>query len=318
MDRETDLIRRFFSQGSVVDDDLLRGIGDDAALLRVKEGEVLAVSADVLVAGRHFPEQCDAETVGHKALAVNLSDLAATGAEPRWAFLCLTLPEIDEEWLSSFSRGFFALAGQYHVVLAGGDTTQGPLTISVTVCGTVPPASALSRAHAQSGDDIWVTGELGGAALAFRLLSGDAPVGTETWREQLMPRLLTPEPRVREGLALRGLARGCTDLSDGLARSMSLMLAASGLGAEIELSELPLAPALRECVAPPEAWHMAAGFGDDYELCFTADPARRRDITNAVSATRIGQVVSTPDIRWLTPDGDTVEIKAAQHHFPDQ
>ena len=314
MDRETDLIRRFFSRAPA-DDGLLRGIGDDAALLRIDHGEVLAVSTDVLVAGRHFPQRCDPAAIGHKALAVNLSDLAATGARPRWSFLCLTLPAADTEWLDAFSRGFFALADRYQVVLAGGDTTEGPLTVGVTICGTVPADAALSRAGVMSGDDIWVTGELGGAALAFHLLSGDAPAAAEAWRDRVMPRLLTPEPRVDEGLALRGIAGGCTDLSDGLARNMALMLDASGWGAEIELAELPLAPALQECVPIPDAWHMAVGFGDDYELCFTASPDHRRHITDALPATRIGRVIATPGIRWLPPDGAAIDIHPTAHHF---
>jgi thiamine-monophosphate kinase len=243
------------------------GIGDDCALLRPDAGLELAVTTDMLVEGRHFLPGADPEALGHKALAVNLSDLAAMGAAPRWVTLALALPATDEGWLAAFARGFFALAERHGVDLVGGDTTRGPvLTINVTALGEVPSGVALYRAGARPGDDIWVSGELGGAALALAHPDLAAVAG----------RLHRPEPRVELGERLRGLARSAIDVSDGLAGDLGHILERSHVGAVIEYERIPRPAAFggfreleRDCVLSG---------GDDYELAFTAAQAQRAEI----------------------------------------
>jgi thiamine-monophosphate kinase len=238
--------------------------GDDAALLAPTPGQELAVSTDLLLEGRHFAPGAAPRALGHKALAVNLSDMAAMGARPRWATLALALPGADEAWLGAFAQGFYALAGRFGVDLVGGDTTRGALAICVTILGEVPPGEALRRDGARAGDDIWVSGELGGAAWAL-LTPGDAAAAR---------RLHEPEPRVALGERLRGLASAAIDVSDGFAQDLGHVLERSGVGAAVEYERLPRHPipdagAQQRCVL--------AG-GDDYELLFTAPPAARARI----------------------------------------
>jgi len=262
------------------------GIGDDCALLRPDAGLELAVTTDMLVEGRHFRPGAEPEALGHKALAVNLSDLAAMGAAPRWVTLALALPAADERWLAAFARGFFALAERYGVDLVGGDTTRGPvLTINVTALGEVPSGVALYRAGARPGDDIWVSGELGGAALALAHPDLSA----------VADRLHRPEPRVELGERLRGLAHAAIDVSDGLAGDLGHILERSQVGAVIEYQSIPRPAAFgsfreieRDCVLSG---------GDDYELVFTAAHAQRAEIESLghelrLPLTRIGAIQS--------------------------
>jgi thiamine-monophosphate kinase len=243
------------------------GIGDDCALLRPDAGLELAVTTDTLIEGRHFLPGADAEALGHKALAVNLSDLAAMGAAPRWATLALALPAADERWLAAFARGFFALAERHGVDLVGGDTTRSPLlTINITALGEVPSGVAMYRAGARPGDDIWVSGELGGAALALR----HPELG------ELAPRLHRPEPRVELGERLRGLARAAIDVSDGLAGDLGHILERSQVGAVVEYTAIPR-PAAFERFRELERDCVLSG-GDDYELLFTAAQPQRREL----------------------------------------
>ena len=243
------------------------GIGDDCALLRPDAGLELAVTTDMLVEGRHFLPGADPEALGHKALAVNLSDLAAMGAAPRWATLGLALPAADERWLAGFARGFFALAERFGVDLVGGDTTRSPLlTITITALGEVPSGVAMYRAGARPGDDIWVSGELGGAALALAHPEIAA----------LADRLHRPEPRVELGERLRGLARAAIDVSDGLAGDLGHILERSQVGAVLEYAKLPK-PAMFEKFRELERDCVLSG-GDDYELLFTAGQPERGDI----------------------------------------
>jgi thiamine-monophosphate kinase len=243
------------------------GIGDDCALLRPDAGLELAVTTDMLVEGRHFLPGADPEALGHKALAVNLSDLAAMGAAPRWATLGLALPAADERWLTGFARGFFALAARFGVDLVGGDTTRSPLlTITVTALGEVPSGVAMYRAGARPGDDIWVSGELGGAALALAHPEIAA----------VADRLHRPEPRVELGERLRGLARAAIDVSDGLAGDLCHILERSQVGAIVEYARLPK-PAAFEKFRELERDCVLSG-GDDYELVFTAGQPQRGDI----------------------------------------
>ena len=314
---EFQLIRRYFDRpapGAVL------GVGDDAAILAPAPGMELVVTTDMLVEGRHFFAGTDPASLGHKALAVNLSDIAAMGARARWATLAVALPAADEAWLAAFSRGFFSLADRHDVDLVGGDTTRGPLTLSVTLIGEVPAGQAIRRDGAVAGDDIWVSGELGGAALAVAARYGRAPdVGLDTLRNAAR-RLDWPEPRLQLGERLRGLASAALDVSDGLAGDLAHLCERSGVAAELWLSALPCAEALLPLRSSAPAL-FAAG-GDDYELCFTAPRAHRAAI-EALSAelglrlTRVGRVAAGEGVRLLdAPDGAPVLLTHTSYdHF---
>lgn len=310
MASEFELIARHFDRPAR---NAALGVGDDAALLRPTSGMELAVSADMLVSGRHFLPDADPVQLGHKALAVNLSDLAAMGATPRWALLSLALPEADEAWLAGFARGFFALAERHGVDLIGGDTTRGPLNLSVTILGEVPAGQALRRDGARAGDDVWVSGELGGAALGLRHLIGDIVLEAAE-AVACLARLHAPEPRVAIGLALAGVAHSAIDISDGLLGDLGHILERSGLGAEIELAAVPAAPAVAARLPGAGALDCLLAGGDDYELCFTAAPDRRGAIQAAGAATgipvsRIGRLVAEPGLIIRRPDGGRLDME---------
>jgi thiamine-monophosphate kinase len=298
--------------------DVLLGIGDDAALLQVPAGHELVLTTDTLVSGVHFPAESAASDIGWKALAVNLSDLAAMAATPAWASLALTLPEADEDWLEAFLDGFCELADAHSLALVGGDTTRGPLSITISAHGFVPSGQALRRDRAGAGEDIWVTGTLGDAAGALRQWQGR---GLQS--AKLRYRLDRPTPRVSAGLALRGLATAAIDLSDGLAADLGHVLAASGLGAELELARLPTSRTLFEHFgADEERWRLQLSGGDDYELCFTAAAADALAIEQALaesgnSATVIGRATREPGLRLWQPDGSAFELAAGAgfEHF---
>lgn len=299
-------------------DELLLGIGDDCALLdALQPGEVLAVSADMLVAGRHFFEGTSPESLGHKALAVNLSDLAAMGARPLGFTLALALPDVDEGWLSAFSRGLLRLASRAACPLIGGDTTRGPLNIAITVMGAVPAGQALRRDGANPGDQIWVSGPLGAAALAVAQ-RGAGHAATPA----AAARLDWPMPRLSVGLSLRGLATAAMDISDGLAGDLRHLLTASGrrvglqLGGRLDQVSLPLAEVLG-ALPPDEARHHALHGGDDYELLFTASPLSQSRIrTLAPDARMIGQIVPGQGILVVDEAGQTRPVSAHGHdHF---
>ena len=310
MPSEFDLIARYFDRPAR---NTLLGVGDDAALIRPAPGMALAVSADMLVAGRHFFPDCDPQRLGHKALAVNLSDLAAMGARPRWALLSLALPEADEAWLAGFSQGFFALAECHGIDLVGGDTTRGPLNISVTILGEVAAAQALRRDGAVAGDDLWVSGELGGAALGLRHLLAEVALDPAE-AAACVDRLERPQPRVALGLALPGIAHAAIDVSDGLLADLGHILERSGLGADLALAALPAAGAVAARLPDVRAMACLLAGGDDYELCFTADPARRDDVlavarTAGVTVSRIGRVSAAPGRRIWRPDGGLLDME---------
>lgn len=265
---EFSLIDYFFTKQQQHRPDVVVGIGDDAALVSTPLDQAIAVSTDTLVAGIHFLENTAPDTLGYKALAVNLSDMAAMGAEPAWVTLSLTLPEVNEAWLSDFARGFFTLADKYKVQLIGGDTTRGPLSITVQIHGFVPPNKALLRRGAKAGDKIYVTGTLGDAGLALQILQKKIYAAVPV--ENIMQRLLQPEPRVAVGLALRDLASSAIDISDGLAADLNHILTASGVGACIEVEAIPLSATVKKILSLEQAWQLALSAGDDYELCFTA------------------------------------------------
>jgi thiamine-monophosphate kinase len=297
------------------------GIGDDAALLAPTAGMQLAVSVDALVAGRHFLPSVAPERLGHKALAVNLSDLAAMGAVPRWALLAITLPAADEAWLAGFTRGFFRLAEQHRVELVGGDTTRGPLNIGITVLGEVEAGRALRRDGARPGDDIWVSGQLGGAALGLRHARGELSLaGADA--AACRDRLDLPEPRLALGRLLGdGLAHAAIDVSDGLLADLGHILDRSGVGATVDYSAVPLEPALAG--NPGLIAACALHGGDDYELCFTAPPGQAGAVCAAgaragVPVTRIGRITAEPGLRLQDAAGRAVTVPCGGYdHFGD-
>jgi thiamine-monophosphate kinase len=298
---ERTLISRYFAGRHGSRKDVVLGIGDDAAVLRLEPGWDLVVATDSIAAGTHFPAGIPARAIGHRCLAVNLSDLAAMAAEPLWFSLALSLPAAEPPWLEEFAAGLFALADRSGVVLVGGDTVRGPLSATVTVQGRVRPGAAVTRSGAQTGDGIWVTGNPGDA-VAGRLLADDAAQVSATVRDRLRQRFLYPEPRLREGLALGALATAMLDVSDGLDDDIGKLMLASGRGAELDAGLLPLSAELRAAAGDRAIEHALTG-GDDYELCFTVPEqaeARLRALAAGwtVPVTRIGTVVAEPGVRW--------------------
>lgn len=303
MHSEFDLIDRWFKP-SAKRADVELGIGDDAALLRVPADQRLVVTVDTLIAGVHFPVDTDAVSVGHKALAVNLSDLAAMGADPAWVTLALTLPQADENWLAGFARGFLELAEDHGVSLVGGDTTRGPLAVTVQAMGFVPDGVVLRRAGANPGDAVCVTGVLGDAGLGLAWVQGRRALDEEAGRA-VRARLDRPTPRIQAGLALRGVASSAIDVSDGLAADLGHVLQASGVGAIVDVDALPLSEALR---VQPDARELALSAGDDYELLFTVPAGREQDAFERLQAqglrcTRIGRIEAGPGLRLTHADG---------------
>lgn len=306
---EFELIDRYFAKLGARRPDVLLGVGDDAALVTVPAGHELVACVDTLVDGRHFPVGSHADDIGWRALAVNLSDLAAMGARPAWATLALTLPEADEDWLEGFASGFAALASAHGVALVGGDTTRGPLTISVQLMGTVESGQALRRSNARPGDLVYVTGWPGDAAAGLALLQGRLQ-GSGANRGALEQKFRRPEPRVAFGQRLRGVASACIDVSDGLAADLGRLVAASGVGAVLRATELPLSRALYALAGEERAREFALGGGDDYELVFTVPPAARGAmIALAASAGApachcIGEIVAGRGVRVLAERGE--------------
>jgi thiamine-monophosphate kinase len=301
-------------------EDIVVGIGDDAAVLRPEPGFDLVVATDTIAEGTHFPAAIPANAVGHRCLAVNLSDLAAMSAEPLWFSLALSLPRADPAWLEDFAAGLFALADPFDVALVGGDTVRGPLGATVTVHGRVRPDCAVLRSGARPGDGVWVTGHPGDA-VAGRLLLADVPPASEpaTARAALCQRFLYPQPRVREGLALAGLATAMIDVSDGLDDDLNKLLSASGAGAELDAAAVPLSAELR-AVRAGEALECALTGGDDYELCFTArssDDARLRDLAAGWTTplTRIGTIVPGGGACWRLEGQSLVVPGSTFRHF---
>jgi thiamine-monophosphate kinase len=282
------------------------GIGDDCALLAQTADMQTAISTDMLVEGRHFFAGTDPRQLGHKSLAVNLSDLAAMGAQPVAFTLALSLPAADEHWLAEFSKGMFALADLHDCELIGGDTTRGPLNICITVFGEVPSGQAFRRDAAQIGDDIWVSGTLGDARLALDTLYKKYSLD-EALLDAAALRLHMPQPRVALGLALRGIAHAVLDVSDGLIGDLGHILKSSAVGATLQLDHLPLGPVLQQQPLDVRRRLSLSG-GDDYELCFTAPPSKREAVLGAALAadtpvTRIGAIVVQPGIHMLDNDG---------------
>lgn len=303
---EFDIIDRFFRRLRPARDDVLLGIGDDAALLAVPADRELAVAVDTLVAGRHFPPATGPFDIGYKALAVNLSDLAAMGAEPAWATLSLTVPEVDEPWLQAFADGFFCLADRYGVQLVGGDTTRGPLSVTVQVQGLVACGRALRRDRARPGHRVFVTGTLGDAAYALRQLQAGQQVAAP-----LLERLNRPEPRVEFGMALADIDAAAIDISDGLLADLGHIVTASGCGATLWVDRLPRSQLLA-AYADEQLLADQLGGGDDYELAFSVAPEQVERLQvlardSAVTVTEVGIIDKQTGVRCRHDDGSSYQ-----------
>lgn len=307
---EFDLIARYFTRPTR---HTVLGVGDDAALLAPAPGCELVASTDMLVEGVHFFPDVDPESLGHKALAVNLSDLAAMGATPRWAMLSLALPRVDEDWLAAFSRGFFALAEHHQVDLVGGDTTRGPRNLCVQIMGEVKAGTALRRDGARAGDEVWVSGHLGDAAAAVAHQKGELRL-RGAGLAQCLARLDRPQPRVALGRALAGIATAAIDISDGLVADLGHICTRSGVAARIEFERLPCSaefmPMRNHALV---VWAILSG-GDDYELCFTAPAARAGEILAlsgrlGIALTRIGRIVAGSGVQVFGAGGKTIPVE---------
>lgn len=316
---EFDLIARYFTRPTRRTDRIALSVGDDCALLNPSPGMQLAISTDMLVEGRHFFPDTDPTMLGHKCLAVNLSDLAAMGATPLAFTLALSLPDARPEWLEPFSSGMLALADLHACELIGGDTTKGPRNICITVFGEIPSGQALRRDAAQAGDDIWISGTVGEARLALAACRHELTLDAAAMATAC-ERLHAPTPRVALGIALRGIAHAAIDISDGLSGDLGHILERSQVGATLDVDALPCGPNLsRQTVELRRRFALAGG--DDYELCFTAPPSRRDEVqaaarTASTPVTRIGTIDSAPGLRLVDAQGAALDLQVASFdHF---
>ena len=313
------LIERYFRSCGAQRSDVALGVGDDAALLRVPAGCELVAATDTLVAGVHFPQDSPADSIGHRSLAVNLSDLAAMGARPAWALLALTLPQADEAWLGEFATGLGELARSHEVALVGGDTTRGPLCVTVQLLGFVPAGAALTRSGARAGDVLFVSGTCGDAAagLAIEQHRLTGPAEARSW---LRERFLRPAPRVALGEQLRGFASACIDVSDGLLADAGKLASASHVGVELSYSEVPLSEPLAALLGERRARELALTGGDDYELCFAVPPHNIARLLAQLPPqdwryTRIGALRAAPGAS-VVGDGTVMEFShSGYEHF---
>ncbi|WP_158783329.1 thiamine-phosphate kinase [Pantoea sp. BAV 3049] len=317
---EFELIARYFDRVTSSRRDVEKGIGDDCALLTLPEKQTLAISTDTLVEGVHFLRDIHPSDLGYKALAVNLSDLAAMGADPAWLTLALTLPEVNEVWLKDFSDSLFELLDYYDMQLVGGDTTRGPLSLTLGIHGLVPQGRALKRSGARPGDWIYVTGTLGDSAAGLALLQHHMKINDPVAHEALIKRHLRPMPRILQGQALRDLATSAIDLSDGLISDLHHILKASDCGARLNLDALPLSKVMKQHFEPDQALRWALSGGEDYELCFTVPEINRGALDVAlghygVPFTCIGQMAPQSEGLVLLQDGKPVEseLKGFDH-----
>ena len=316
---EFDLISRFFVRDLKTrsESGVILGIGDDAALLDLPQGDLVA-AVDTIVAGRHFPEDADPRSIGHRALAVNLSDIAAMGATPLWATLALTLPGADPDWLASFAAGFLDLADAHAVALVGGDTTRGPLTVSVQILGSVAHGTALRRSGANAGDLLAVSGTLGDAAAGLAFIKTPPPSARRL--DELIHRFEYPQPRVALGMSARGIASAAMDLSDGLVGDLPKLARASGLAAHVCVERLPLSSAMRAAASLPQARDWALAGGDDYELLFAVPAQRFADLQAAADRlnlmlTAIGELHAGGGVTWSLNGKDFAPSVSGYDHF---
>ncbi|MDX1812382.1 MAG: thiamine-phosphate kinase [Gammaproteobacteria bacterium] len=317
---EFSLITEYFSQQKSVSENVLLGIGDDAAIVDVSRQTRLAVSVDTLNAGVHFPENTSPYDIGWKSLAVNLSDMAAMGAKPLYFTLAISMPEENSQWLADFSRGLFAIASQYNVELIGGDTTRGPLSISVHITGELNEQHATLRSAAKIGDLIYVTGMLGEAALALKSLSEKLPLSGEEQRI-LLEKLNRPTPRVKESLSWSHLVNAAIDISDGLYADLSHILEASKVGANVCVSDLPVSRSYRWCQQNANEYDLALTGGDDYELCLTIAPENENSFLQKADelncrVTKVGEVCEGKQLTLLKSDGQAYSLQGRSYeHF---
>lgn len=320
---EFSLIKQYFTSQPVKRKDVSTGIGDDCAILTVPEKQQVAISTDTLVSGIHFLPTISPEDLAYKALAVNISDLAAVGADPAWASLALTLPKVDNDWLEAFSRSLFALAEYYSIQLIGGDTTKGPLSLTITIQGLVPQGMALLRSGAKIGDWIYVTGLLGDSAAGLAVLQNRLQPSQPESRDYFITRHLRPQPRLLQGQALRSLASAAIDISDGLISDLNHILTASGCGARINLDALPYSTAMKSQVSKEQAEIWALSGGEDYELCFTVPEINRGALDIALAHTGadfhcIGQIMPIAEgIRYLREGKEVHPNLKGFDHFGD-
>jgi len=316
---EFDIIERHFKNKSINCKNILTGIGDDAAILNIMDGQHLAVSTDTLVNDVHFLKNTSAYDIGYKSLSVNLSDMAAMSAEPLWTTLSLTMPDNNNSWITEFAKGFFDIANKHNVALVGGDLTNGPLSITVQIIGCIPRDIALCRDRAVADENIYVTGVLGMASFALSILKGDI-TGHIKPTEECLIRLNRPEPRVNIGLSLRGIASGAIDISDGLVADLGHILRASSVGAEIILDDIPIYNKLVN-MERKQMLSYALNRGDDYELCFTANKKHHEEIKiiadrNNCKISCIGKITSGNQLNWKTVTGEQVDIESdGYQHF---
>ncbi|GGQ14247.1 thiamine-phosphate kinase [Shewanella litoralis] len=317
--KEFQLIEHYFRNKGQKRRDVALSIGDDCALVNPAENKSIAISCDTLVENVHFLADIPAHALGYKSLAVNLSDLAAMGAEPAWFTLALTLPSVDEPWLARFSEGLFEIAEYYGVALIGGDTTRGPRSISITINGQVIKGTALTRAGAKNGDWVYVTGTLGDSALGLDILRGVKTVNTED-KEYLINRHYYPTPRVLAGQALRTLATSAIDLSDGLVSDIQHVLKASKVGAIIDVSQIPLSSSIKANLSREEALSYALTGGEDYELLFTVPESQRGAIDTAlihagVKFVKIGQICAGDKLKFVDDGKAFIPVSRSFEHF---
>jgi len=320
-DSEFEIIKRYFSSRIIDNENIILGIGDDAAVVSTPENKELVVSIDTLISGVHFPSQTSAADVAYKALAVNLSDLAAMGASPAWFTLALTLPELDHQWLEEFSESLFDISSAYHIPLLGGDTTRGALSITIQIAGHVSRGRALLRSGANVGDKIYVSGNIGDAALGLYVLENSLINDGLT----LVDRLNRPQPRVELGQQLNGVASACIDISDGLFADLRHVLAASHVGAILEQDKIPLSENARKFIADKsECLDFIYNGGDDYELCFSV-PANKTSEIEGIAAqlncklSYIGEITSGNTLQVLNTQGKNINSENYNYdHFAEK
>ena len=316
---EFEIIEKIFKSQDVEQPGVIAGIGDDAALLRIPDKQLLAVSTDTLVKGVHFPDDTAPFDIGYKSLAVNLSDMAAMAAEPHWATMSLTLPDSNREWLQELARGFFDIANRFKVSLIGGDISRGPLSITIQVLGCVPPGKQFMRENAMPGDDIYVSGILGMSAYALSYIKGSLNVDTGQSKEAFA-RFKRPVPRVDLAISLRGIVRSAIDISDGLAADLGHLITSSSVGADINLDQVPVYKELSR-LDNRQKWEYALNTGDDYELCFTAPVKYHERILDIGKKSEcgiscIGKITESKVITWNGADGTLVNSqKTGFKHF---
>ncbi len=321
MSSEFSIIDHYFSRESKTHDrHLTLGIGDDAALINPPQGYELAISVDTLISGHHFPENTSASDIGYKSLVVNLSDMAAMGATPRWVTLSISLPEDDPKWLSDFSTQFFAVADQFGVALIGGDTVKGPLAITVQIIGTVKSGLALKRSDAKAGDLIVISGSLGDAGAGLKIALQQKHAVSEQ-EQALIDRLNRPAPRVELGQQLLSLASSAIDISDGLVSDLGHILKCSGVGARIDAKRLPLSDALASYCSEADAQQLALSAGDDYELCFTLPPENQSMLeqiskTCGIALTTIGEITAEDGL-MIENNLNPLHAQSGFDHFRD-